>query len=191
MQAAPPREHRRRRWLRRALRWTEHALAAIGVLFIIYHAGFDVSVIVSASMRPTLNGTAADNGDWVLTERVTYWFRPPRRWQVVAFRNTEGFRVMKRVVGLPGEALALREGELCINGRPIERPASLRHIEYLPLGRLKRGRETKCGMGYFVLGDESRDSWDSRFEGPVPPERILGHALAVVWPAREVRLVGP
>lgn len=191
MSPREPDKPRRRPWLRRLCRWLEHGFAALGVLFVVYHVGFDLSVIVSASMRPTLNGTSAANGDWVLTEHVSYWFRKPRRWEVVTFRNTEGFRVMKRVVGLPGETVALRDGRIEIDGEPVERPASIRDIEYLPYGRLKRSRQAPCGTGYFVLGDDSRDSWDSRFEGPVPAERILGRALAVVWPAEDARFVNP
>jgi signal peptidase I len=181
----------RRRWLRRGLRWVEHVLAAIGVLFLIYHVCFDLSVMCSYSMAPTLKGTAPENGDWILTEKVSYWFRAPRRWEIVTFRNPDGMQVMKRVAGLPGENVALRDGRVEIDGAVVAHPASLDGIKYLAYGKLFRGRCAPCDDGYFVLGDFSKDSQDSRFDGPLPREKILGRAWLVVWPPSRARPVGP
>ena len=91
------------RLVRRVLRWAEHMLAAFGLAVILYHLCFDVSVMVSGSMAPTLQGKSVDDGDVVLTERITYRLRRPRRWEVVCFGADNGDQLMKRVVGLPGE----------------------------------------------------------------------------------------
>ena len=74
-----------RRWGRWLLRQLEHVLAIIGLGTLVYCACFHVSRITSYSMKPTLRGEDMKSGDLVLTERVSYCFRRPRRWEVVAF----------------------------------------------------------------------------------------------------------
>lgn len=168
--------------VRRAGRWGEHLLATIGLLLIVYHVGFELNVIVSPSMSPTLQGTSKHNGDWILTERVTYWFRDPRRWEVVRFDMTDGTRVMKRVVALPGESVTLNRHDLMINGEHVPQPESLAEIKYYPYGNISQGREVTCTNGYFLLGDDSMDSQDSRYEGPIPEAEIAGRVWLRVWP---------
>ena len=181
--------------VRRALRWiprkAEHVFAAIGVAFVIYCIGFDISVMASGSMAPTLQGTSTENGDHVLTEKVSYWFRRPWRWEVITFRNSEGLQVMKRVVGLPGEMVSLKDGEVLVDGQPVRRPRALGFLKYYAFGNLHQGKAAPCGAGYYVLGDDSRDSQDSRFEGPIDPEQIRGRAWLVVRPLSRVRWVNP
>ena len=191
MKSRPAEIDRRRGPIRRALRWAEHVLAATGLAFLAYHVCFDVSVVVSDSMSPTLKGTAVENGDWVLTEKVSGFFRPPRRWEVVAFTNGEGTRVMKRVAGLPGEAVSMRDRAVCIDGSAARRPASLDRLAYLPYGNVGGGKEFRCDGGYYVLGDRTEDSEDSRFEGVVRPEQVVGRAWLILWPPSRMGFVNP
>jgi signal peptidase I len=163
----------------------------LGVILVTYHLGFDLSVMASPSMSPTLRGTGADNGDWVLTERISYLFRSPRRWEVMAFRNAYGLKVMKRVIGLPGEEVTLRKGVLTIGGVPAARPASIAGLRYYAYGNLAAGQAAACEGGYYVLGDDSKDSEDSRYEGPVRKEQITGRAWVRLWPLRRVGAVNP
>src|SRR5436853_6288954 len=94
---------------RRILRSLARSLAIVGAGALVYHSLFHVSVVISDSMAPTLRGNSA-SGDYVLTERVTYRLRAPRRWEVVMFPEPElQVQVMKRVVGLPGETVALSQ----------------------------------------------------------------------------------
>src|SRR5262249_3766169 len=122
---------------RRVFRWLERGLAVFGALTLLYLLLFDVLVMVSGSMLPGLPGTSADDGDHVVTEKFTKWFRSPRRWEVITFRNSEGSQVMKRVVGLPGETVQLEKsgGSLLIDGQHIEMPPWL-DIHYLGYGNL-------------------------------------------------------
>lgn len=172
------------RLVRLVVRQTERGLALFGLGVIVFHFGFDLSRMTSDSMRPTLQGTCWENGDRILTEKISYWFRRPRRWEVVTFRHEDGRQIMKRVVGLPGEHVQmLRGGRLVIDGQEIDVPASLDFLEYFPFGKLVDDQSVACGEGYFVLGDFSRDSDDSRFNGPVPSEAIIGRAWLIVGPA--------
>ena len=111
---------RPRRIVRWLLRLTVRLLAVFGLLTAIYLACFRYSRMTSPSMSPTLQGDNWEDGDRVLTEKVSFWFRQPRRWEVITVRSRDGMVVMKRVVGLPGEAVQmLRHGEILIDGRQI------------------------------------------------------------------------
>lgn len=91
---------------------------------------------------------------------------------------------MKRVVGLPGEKLQLlKNGDIAIKDTVVPRPKSLSHIRYLPVALVLNDQSVDCGSGYFVLGDDTMDSEDSRFEGPIPSSWILGRAWFIFQPA--------
>ena len=171
---------------RGALRWAEHGFALFGLLVAIWWLTFDVSIITSPSMTPALQGTSVDNGDRVFTEKVSYYFRAPRRWEVITFFTPEGEKRMKRVAGLPGENVQMtRQGKLVIDGRPIELPASV-DVKYLAYGNLTEGKPVPCGDGYYVLGDDLKDSDDSRFNGPLAPDAIVGRAWLILWPKERI-----
>ena len=176
---------------RRLFRIGEHAFAVIGLVLVIYHLGFDLSRMVSGSMSPTLRAEGPDDGDWVLSEKVSYRLRSPGRWELVEFVNTDGEQVMKRVVGLPGETVSLKERRVAVNGALAPYPGSLEGVPYCPYGNLQGGRATECGWGYYVLGDYTKDSNDSRYEGPVPPGRIIARPWLRVWPPGRIGFVNP
>ena len=118
-----------RNGLLRLFRWSRNVFAVIGFVFVVFKLCFELTVIVSESMSPTLQGSSYETGDWVLTEKVTYRLRRPRRWEVIAFRQKDGTRVMKRVAGLPGEYVSMRKHTVVIDGKPVAQPSELRHIE--------------------------------------------------------------
>ena len=191
MKPGGPGKGRLRPFLRRVFRTLERTFAMAGVVLVTYYVGFDLSVIVSGSMSPALQGTSIADGDWVLTERVSYWFREPRRWEVVALQKADGMKVMKRIVGLPGEAVSLKDSCVLINGEATERPASLGYLKYYAYGNLARKEPVTCGLGYYVLGDDSKDSEDSRFEGPAKRGQVYGRAWLRVWPLSRIGFVSP
>ncbi|MEI8197441.1 MAG: S26 family signal peptidase, partial [Phycisphaerae bacterium] len=59
-------------------------------------------------------------------------------------------------------------------------------LEYKAFGNLRGGATQSCGPGYFVLGDDSADSQDSRFDGPVLPARLRSRALLILWPFHRI-----
>jgi signal peptidase I len=181
-----------------SLRWflglLERAFAIVGLLAFVYHGGFHLSLISSHSMAPTLKGEALFQGDAVLSERISFKLRQPRRWELIMFREEEFYmQVMKRVVGLPGETVRLddKTQTIFINGAPVPRPASLRGIRYLAYGNLTGGKTTSTGDGYYVLGDFSMDSQDSRWTGPVKRSQIRARPWLIVWPISRIGFVNP
>ncbi len=167
---------------RRVLRWMEHVLAISGVCFIVCHLCLELTVMTSESMAPALLGTTYENGDRILLEKITGRFRAPRRWEIYFYYDTDGNPVAKRVVGLPGETISIRANEVCINGIPLSRPEQLRSLKYFGYGNLAHGRQVDCGQDYFMLGDFSRDSYDSRFTGLVARKRFRGRVWCIVSP---------
>ena len=168
--------------LRRALRHVERALAVVGALAIVFGLFFELSIVVSPSMSPTLEGTSRHDGDWLLAERITYRLREPRRWEVITFFAEDHLPVAKRIAGLPGETLSIDDEWLVVDGEARARPPSLSFLRYYAFGHLAEGRQARFDDGYFVLGDDSKDSHDSRFTGAVAPEDIIGRAMLIVWP---------
>ena len=75
---------------RRLFHWARNGFAIVGFLFVFYCCFFELSVIVSESMSPTLRGSSVDDGDWVLTEKVSLWLREPMRWEVISCRQKDG-----------------------------------------------------------------------------------------------------
>jgi signal peptidase I len=116
----------------------------------------------------------------------------PRRWDMVAYRYPEqpSQIFIHRLVGLPGETVSVRDGQVWINGVAAELPEHLRGLRYVSqmpdIGELPHGTERKpLQLGdneYCVLGDNSERSSDSRFWGAVPGENLIGVATVIYWP---------
>lgn len=175
-------------WSLRVLRWLERGLAAAGLVFLVYHAAFDLREVVSNSMAPTLRGErpGAAGNDWVLYETLsTRAGAAPPRSRLVVFRSDEGLPIVKRVAGLPGERLRIVGGRLEVDGVLLPPPAP--GVKYTRAGLLRPGPDGPLahevpGGAVFLLGDDSKDSWDSRYFGGMPVERLQARAVAVVWP---------
>ena len=111
--------------------------------------------------------------------------RPPNRGEVIVFHYprdvTKDF--VKRVVGLPGETVEVREGTTYIDGQPIDEPY-LTTTDRSSSKLVLLDREE-----YYVMGDNRRGSNDSRNWGPVSEELLLGKVWFVYWPFSEMGLV--
>ncbi|MFT7776878.1 signal peptidase I [Roseateles sp.] len=190
------------------------------ILFLLSFALFRTAVadwnpIPSGSMRPTLL-----EGDVVLVNRLAYDLKlpltdvvlmplaEPRRGDVVTLSSPAGgTRLIKRIVGLPGDHIAMRDGVLVLNGRPqayrdshtqgetvtpgwvvdalraTEDLGGRPHaVQFLPALQARRDfAEMTVPPGrYFLLGDNRDNSEDSRFIGTVPRERLIGRAHHVL-----------
>lgn len=177
------------RW-RKGLRWVEHVLAVLGAVFLIYHLAFTTIHMESDSMTPTLMGENRWQGDWVLVDKLSYRFRSPRRWEVVLFYRENKF-VAKRVAAVPGEKIAIIDDKIVINGVPQTPPQSLAWLKYLSYGNVWKNAVVVCDDGYYVLGDETKDSYDSRFTGVISSSDFIGRPLLRIWPLSRIGWVNP
>lgn len=140
-------------------------------------------------MSPTLEGGSAEGrGDVVLLNRLAYLVSEPRRWDVVVIRrrgeaSEDPVRdSVKRIVGLPGEEIEIADGRLFADGRPLAPPPALAGRPVVGKGPYGRGRVRLGGDEYFVLGDSSYVSRDSRSFGPVRRRELRGRVDWILFP---------
>jgi signal peptidase I len=115
----------------------------------------------------------------------------PRRWDIVEFRYPPDPRIkyIKRLVGLPGETIFIEDGDVWINGARQAVPANLAGLKYASADGTPSPAGTRDDPWklqedeFFVLGDFSQRSSDSRYWGPVPRANIEGVAALIYWPA--------
>ncbi len=126
------------------------------------------------SMAPQI-----DSGERVVIDTLAYRFGAPQRGDIIAFRHDgnppEIF--IKRVIGLPGDRIRIRQGIVYVNGQRLFEP----YVRYRD-DRSLPSITVPPGMLY-VLGDNRVVSEDSRMFGPVPERDVIGKAVAALWPA--------
>jgi signal peptidase I len=126
--------------------------------------------VSSDSMNPTLS-----RGDTVVVEKVGR----PGRGDLVAFHSPQdGELALKRVVGLPGDRVELRDAELYVNGRRVRES----FVDHSSIDGTYFGPVTVPSRSVFVLGDRRAGSVDSRVYGAVPIGGVVGTVVVRVWP---------
>lgn len=149
------------------------------LLALVIHAFLaQTTVVYGQSMQPNLNPS-----ERLVVEKVSYYLHAPQRNDIVVLDLPDMSELLiKRVVGLPGETVEIRNGTLFVNGVPqpeafIELPddASFGPLILRP-------------MTYFVMGDNRANSNDSRAFGPVPRPWIVGRAWLRYWPLHQLTI---
>lgn len=142
------------------------------ILFIILVRTYVVTPVrvSGSSMANTLK-----NGEILLLNKFEYRFSDIKRFDIVVVKAHEE-RIIKRVIGLPGETLKYENGILYINDKMIEE----NYLDEVTKDFTYEGKiPDEC---YFVMGDNRGDSLDSRYFGCFPKKDILGHASFVLFP---------
>jgi signal peptidase I len=154
-------------------------------LFYAYH-------VPTNAMGPTIS-----NGDDVLVSRSAYWFREPQRGDLIVF-NTSGIKgihedqtgkevlFLKRLIGLPNDVVEIGGGNIWINKTKMEFGDPIHPIEYRNVRSGKPLRSVESYLvpagEYFVLGDNSAHSYDSRYWGTIRRSAIYGKVTKIYWP---------
>jgi signal peptidase I len=138
--------------------------------------------IPSDSMFATLRA-----GDRVVVGKFTYLFEGPERGDVVAFRDVRdpGEVAIKRVVGLAGDTIEIRDAVLFVNGEALRES----YVGHPAVDGSFYGPVKVPSQRVFVLGDNRINSRDSRFTKPIPEENILGKVLGRLWPLERAGLL--
>lgn len=156
-------------------------------LSLIFAFGFRTFVaegryVASGSMMPTL-----EINDRVMADKVSYRFQNPQRGDIVLFSPTDKLQqenfhdtFIKRLIALPGEKVEIKGGQVFINGKLIQEKyvVNASHEDWGPL--------TVPPNSYLVLGDCRSNSYDGRYWGFVPRDRIIGKAVVRFWPLSRV-----
>ncbi len=170
-------------------------VAALALALVLRTFVVQTFYIPSGSMEPTLM-----IGDRILVDKLSYHLHGVHRGDIVVFQrpadeNCGGPAVndlVKRVIGLPGETLSLRNGDVWVNGKQLaepwlpkvdqgvttpqgDPPFDLQHPYTVPAGE------------YFLMGDNRTESCDSRYWGPIPKSLIVGRVIVRVWPLSHIK----
>jgi signal peptidase I len=177
---ADPVEHSQGRlsgWFRDIL---ETILPALLIVLVVNVFLAQATRVEGQSMEPNLH-----NNERLIIEKISYRFHPPHRGDIVVIRmpNRHSDPLIKRVVGLPGETIEIRDGHVYINGQMLNEP----YLEQLTYG--DTGPHVIAPGYMFVLGDNRGASNDSRSFGEVTISSIVGHAWFRYWPLNEIGLV--
>lgn len=189
---------------REILEWVLTIVAAVAIALPIRAFAFEMVRVDGGSMNSTL-----ENGEIMFVSKFEYastWLSFP--WQddetkenaarITTGGNPQRFDVVicrypgrgdtnfvKRVVGLPGDTVEVREGYLYVNGEKYDEPYI--KDEYRK-GSLNNYGPYEVPEGeYFVMGDHRNNSNDSRMQGSIPRNMIIGHARTVLFPFNEIR----
>lgn len=132
--------------------------------------------VEGASMQPTFL-----SGEYLIVDEISYRLNQPQRGEVVVFRypkDPSQFYI-KRIIGLPGETVTIKQGVVSINGVQLSEP-------YIPAGTFGEWTSDPVTLQsdeYFLMGDNRTNSLDSRYFGPVTRKFIVGRVWLRGWPA--------
>ena len=188
----------------RVLRELIEAVVLASLVFMVIQTSIRNFKVDGSSMDPTL-----EHGQFLMVNKLVYFqldtnrlsrivpfwqvdqasnrfpIHPPQRREVIVFqfpRDTSKDFV-KRIIGLPGEKVELRDGSVFINDRLLREPYITASYDSTMAPLILDDAE------YFVMGDNRRSSNDSRTWGPVPESHLLGKVWFVYWPFSRIQLL--
>lgn len=161
-------------------------VAVAAVLVMIYLFIMSPQEVSGHSMEPNFQ-----DGDYILTNKIIYKIVDPKRGDIVIFKSpaNKDIDYIKRIIGLPGETIELRDQHYYINGRQLIEPYPYNTPVYGG-SYLHEGEIVEIPDGvYFVSGDNRPGSSDSREFGLVAKEDFIGQALLRYWPTDSVGII--
>lgn len=172
--------------------WGKSILIAFAIAFIVRTFVFTPIVVDGESMEPTLN-----NDDRMVVSKIG----TPKRFDIIVFHATSEEDYIKRVIGLPGDTIEYKNDVLYINGKAYkedylkEKKEEIKE-QYGADALLTEDFTLKDYTGFdkvpentlFVMGDNRRNSKDSREIGVIPLDKVVGSTNVVYWPLKDVQV---
>lgn len=160
-------------------------ISFVGSIFIVvYLFILQPNQVKGQSMEPNFY-----NGDYILTSKITYKFRKIERGDVIILKSPKNpdIEFIKRVIGLPGDRILIKDGYVYVNGQRWEEPYINPPTMTIQGGYVKEGEEFIVPQNYvFVMGDNRPRSSDSREFGPVPIQDIIGVVFYRYFPPDKI-----
>jgi signal peptidase I len=164
----------------------ETVVIALVIAVVLYLFIMTPHEVPGNSMHPTYK-----NGEYLMANKLTYRFGEPQRGDVIIFQYSDTQDFIKRIVGIPGDTIMIKDGNVFINGQQLNEDDYISESVYTRGGDyLSEGETISIGEEeYFVLGDNRPHSSDSRTFGPISESKIKGKAWIVYLPISEFRIV--
>lgn len=164
--------------LRELLGWILYLLVIIGVTYLVITYVGQRTKVSGQSMETTLH-----DGDNLIVDKISYRFREPERFEIIVFpyQHKENTYYIKRIIGMPGETVQIKDGYVYIDGVILEENYGTERMEVPGIAE----QPVTLGVDeYFVLGDNRNHSSDSRDPsvGILHREDLLGRAWIRIWP---------
>ena len=166
--------------------WIESLVIAFILAMIIRAFIVQAFKIPTSSMAPTLK-----QGDRILVNKFIYRFQDPQRWDVIVFKYPLDQKrdFIKRLVAREGDKVTIENGRVLIDNNLVDNPyLSEYYYNRGPQGQ--EGKEIDVPQdNFYVLGDNSLNSQDSRYWGFVPQKNLVGKAFLIYWPPNRIRII--
>ena len=176
----------KRIWLKPVVREVLVTLAIALVIFFLIQTTIQSSIVLYNSMEPNLH-----EGQRIIISKIVYWFHEPDRGDIIVFPNPNNpdEDYIKRIIGLPGETVEIKDGVVHIH-QADGNNLVLDESEYIS----DPADNDFLGViipedNYFVMGDNRNNSYDSRRGWTVPRDEIVGKAWLSIWPLSDWGLV--
>lgn len=160
---------------------------AIAIFLLVYLLILQPHKIKGSSMEPNF-----PDGEYLLTDKLTYRFKEPKRGDVVVFEapGTGGEEYIKRIIGLPEETISIKDEQIYVDGKKLQEDYLSGALTTRPGAFLKEREEIEVPANhYFLLGDNRTASSDSRSWGFINKDAISGRAWLIYWPPPKMGVV--
>lgn len=173
----------------------ETVVIALSIFVVVYLLAFQPHEVKGQSM----DGEGGfHDGQYILTDKLTYRFRDPQNGEVVVFKYPLNKNVdyIKRIIAIPGDEIMILNNKVYLYKAGAKEPTILDeqylYSDAITQGKtyLQEGQKIRISEDeYFVMGDNREQSSDSRSWGLVPKENIIGRSFFVYWPPNDIGLV--
>ena len=171
--------------LKELLGWIVYIAVIIGLTWLIITFVGQRTRVSGHSMEATLH-----DGDNLIVDKLSYRFRDPKRYEIIVFpyRHKENTYYIKRIIGLPGETVQVKDGYVYIDGEKLDENYGLEVMEDAGIAAepIELGEDE-----YFVLGDNRNHSSDSRDPsvGILHRDELIGRAWIRIWPLDSIGVI--
>ncbi|GEN33428.1 MULTISPECIES: signal peptidase I [Aneurinibacillus] len=160
------------------VRWSRYFLVLVTGLVVVRIFFFAPYVVEGISMYPTL-----ENHDRIVVNKWIYYMRNPQYGDVVVLHANDKEDYIKRIIGMEGDELELKEGVLYRNGKVVDEP----YINEATLGEFDKIKVPRAS--YFVMGDNRNRSMDSREIGFISRSSVVGRAEFIFYPFQDMQRI--
>ncbi len=164
----------------------ETLVISLAIFVLVYQFLFQPHQVDGRSMVPTFH-----NGDYILTDKISYRFHPPKRGDIIVFHPPMDERVeyIKRIIGVPGDRVMVKNQKVWLNGKPLDEPYTNDGVTPAD-AFLKEGLEVDVpSNNYIVMGDNRLHSSDSRRWGFITGDEIIGRVFFRYFPLNRFGII--